>query len=93
VIIKLLREVSENQIGNEQCGFKNGRGCVDEVLHLGVWENYFEKQKNVFLPFIDIENVYDGVDRLAIWEALRICYILTIYHTGKRIYHMVYNLT
>jgi hypothetical protein len=40
-------------------------------LNLGVWENYLEEQKDVFLTFIDLEKNYDGVDRVAIWEVLR----------------------
>jgi hypothetical protein len=35
-----------------------------------VCENYLEKQKKVFVAFMDIEKAYDRVESMAMWEVL-----------------------
>ena len=32
VLIKIVRAGNESGIGEEQCGFKQGRGCMDQVF-------------------------------------------------------------
>ena len=32
VLIKRVRGRTESAIGEEQCGFRQGRGCIDQVL-------------------------------------------------------------
>jgi hypothetical protein len=44
---------------------------VDQVFALKcVCEKYLEKQKEVFVAFMDLEEAYDRVDRVAVWEVL-----------------------
>jgi hypothetical protein len=45
---------------------------VDQVIALKcLCEKYLEKQKEVFVAFMDIEKANDIVDRMAMWEVLR----------------------
>jgi predicted acetyltransferase len=45
-----------------------GSGVCFEVC---VCEKYLEKQKVVFVALMDLQKAYDRVDRMAIWEVLR----------------------
>jgi hypothetical protein len=46
LIIERLKEITEMQIRDEQCGFRKGRGCVDHLFALKcVCEKYLKKQK------------------------------------------------
>jgi hypothetical protein len=42
-------------------------------------EKYLEKQKEEFVAFMNLEKVYNRVDRMAIWE------VLTMYGVGGKI--------
>ena len=56
VLIKRVRAGTECAIGKEQCRFRQGRGCVDQVFAIRqVCEKYLENGKN-----------YSG--RLWIWK-------------------------
>jgi hypothetical protein len=48
------------QIRDEHGGFRKGRGFVDQVFALKcMCEKYFEKQKDVFFAFMNLEKAYD----------------------------------
>ena len=34
ILIERVRDMTEGMIGEEQCGFRMGRGCVDQVFTL-----------------------------------------------------------
>ena len=73
IIIERVRRRTENAREEEQSGFRKGRGCVDQVYALkNVLEKMTEKQKEVFMAFLDLEKAYDRVPREALWEVLRI---------------------
>ena len=72
ILIKKVRLLTENLIGEEQCGFRKGRGCVDQVFVIRqVCEKFLSAGKAVFFAFMDLEKAYDRVDRKALWEVLR----------------------
>jgi hypothetical protein len=57
----------DQQIGEEQFGFRKGRGTRDAIGVLrSIGERYNEKGKNVHVCFIDLEKAFDRVD----WEKL-----------------------
>ena len=71
LLIKRIRDVTEGVIGDEQCGFRRERGCMDQVFVVRqVCEKYIAKGKNVYWAFMDLEKAYDRVDRKAVWEVL-----------------------
>ena len=73
VLIERVKACTEHQIGEEQCGFRSGRGCVDQVFALkNVCEKYLDKQRDLYVAFMDLEKAYDRVDREALWKVLRI---------------------
>ena len=71
VLDKRLRE--ETEIGDEQFGFMSGRGTVDAIFILRqMMEKYAEKQRSLFLAFIDLEKAYDRVPRSEVWRSMRL---------------------
>ena len=49
VLIKRVRAGTECAIGEEQCGFRQGRGCMDQVFSVRqVCEKYIAKGKMYF---------------------------------------------
>ena len=60
-------DCTDSAIGEEQCGFRSGRGCTDHIFAFRqVCEKYLAKGKDVFWAFMDLEKAYDRVDRDAL---------------------------
>ena len=73
ILINRVREITEELVGEEQGGFRKGKGCVDQIFVLrNIVEKYLEKGKKVYAAFMDLEKAYDRVDREGIWRVLRI---------------------
>ena len=59
-------------IGENQGGFREGRGCVDQVFTVRmIAEKFKEKKKNLYLCFMDLEKAYDRVCRKKMWSVLK----------------------
>ena len=59
VLIKRVMARTEWEIRKEQCGFRQGRGCVDQVfVARQVCEKYSANGKDVFRAFMDLEKAY-----------------------------------
>ena len=68
VLIKRVRTRTECAIGKEQCGFRQGRGCMDRVFSIRqVYEEYLANGKDVFWAFMDLEKAYETIDRHGMW--------------------------
>ena len=73
VLIKRVRARTECAIGEEQCGFRQGRGCMDKVFAVRqVCEKYLTNVKDVFWTFVNLERAYDTIDRHGMWQILRV---------------------
>ena len=58
-------------IGEEQGGFREGRGFMDQVFILRmIEEKSRDTKKDVYMCFMDLEKAYDRVDRNKLWEVL-----------------------
>ena len=69
VLIKRVRAGTECAIGEEQCGFRQGRGCMDEVFAVRqVCEKYLANRKDVFWAFMDLEKAYDVAAAKSVWS-------------------------
>ena len=80
VLINRISSETECAIGEEQCGFRRGRGCVDQVFAVRqMCEKAIERGKEVVWAFMDLEKAYDRVDRNALWK------VLCIYGVGGRL--------
>ena len=75
-------------IGEEQCGFRQGRGCMDQVFAgRQVCKKYLANGKDVFWAFMDLEKVYDTIDRHGIWQ------MLWVYGVGGKLLKAVQSFT
>ena len=73
VLIKRAMARTECAIGLEQRGFRQGRGCMDQVFAVRqVCEKYLANWKDVFWAFMDLERAYDTIDRHGMWQILRV---------------------
>ena len=84
VLIERVQLGTEGMVGEEQGGFKRGRGCVDQVFVVRqVGEKHLAKGKDVFSAYMDLEKAYDNVDREGLWQVLR------LYGIGGRLLNAV----
>ena len=68
ILIERVRVLPERMIGEEQCGFRSGRGCVDQVFVMKqMSEKFCGKNKSLFVAYMDLEKAYDRIDRDAMW--------------------------
>ena len=56
---------------DEQGGFRAGRGCNDQIFTVRqIMEKTIEKDKVVYMAFVDLEKVHDKVNREKLWRVL-----------------------
>ena len=71
IIRNRLNEHLEDEMVQEQCGFRKGRICIDAIFTV---QYIMEKRKEHNLPllllFIDYEKAYDNVSRGKLWEMM-----------------------
>ena len=74
-------------IGEEQCAFRSGRGCPDQIFTLKqMSEKMKEKNKKLFLGFMDLQQAYDIINRDALWQ------VLMIYGVGGRLLNAIKSI-
>ena len=62
ILDKRLRERVEHKLGEEQLGFRKGRGATDGIFSLRqLVEKRLEKQGHMALAFVDLERAFDTV--------------------------------
>ena len=73
VLIKRVKAGAECAIGEEQCGFRQGTGCMDQIFAVRqVCEKYLANGKDVFWAFMDLEKAYYTIDRHGMWQMIRV---------------------
>ena len=64
VLIKRVRGGTECAIWEEQCGFRQGRRCMDQVFAVRqVCEKFLANGKDIFWAFMDLEKAYGTINR------------------------------
>ena len=72
ILIDRIRNGTDGIFGEEQCRFRRGRECVDQIFTArDVSEKYTSKGKDVYWAFMDLEKAYDRIDREALWTVLQ----------------------
>ena len=67
VLIERVIECTDGAIGGEQCGFRKGMSCGDQIFAVRqICEKKLEKHQEVFWAFMDLEKAYDRIDREAL---------------------------
>ena len=85
-MIEKFHSLTEGVIG-EQCGFRSGRGCVDQVFVVKqMSENFVDESKCFYVAYIDLEKVYDKFDREAMWP------VLGVYGINDQLFKAVQSL-
>jgi sorting nexin-29 len=71
IIKNRINEHLEDEMVEEQCGFRKGRSCTHAIFTV---QQIIEKRKERILPlfllFIDYEKAYDNVNRDKLWEMM-----------------------
>ena len=71
VILKRIRGKIRQEVAEEQCGFVEGRGTSNAIFTLRmIAERTIEKQRNLYLCFIDYEKAFDRVKHAHLMEIL-----------------------
>ncbi len=67
-----MRPIVEPRIQEEQCGFRPGRGTLDQLYTLSrVLEGSWEFAQPIHMCFVDLEKAFDCVPRGILWRVLR----------------------
>ena len=72
ILQQRLKRYVEEVVGEEQAGFRRGRGTVDQIFVIRqLSEKYFEKNRTLYNNFIDFKHVFDSVLQEGLWQVLR----------------------
>ncbi len=73
ILYERMMKITDKSVGDEQVGFRRGRGCVDQIFAMNMLvEQYLEKDRKLFAAFMYLEEAYDRVDRKGPWDTLRV---------------------
>ena len=74
-ILNWLKPHADLFLLENQCGFRQGRGCADQLFSLWVlMEKAGEFHKPIYICFIDLRKVYDSVNHNSLWTVLQHSY-------------------
>ena len=70
-IIQNRLKAIDGVLREAQCGFRSGRGCVDQVFCLwALIEKAYKFNSPLYLCFIALTKASDSVNRMALWKVL-----------------------
>ena len=77
IISNRLKPHVELLLRENQCGFRKGRGCNDQIYTLqSLMKKAREFHQPLYVCFIDLRKAYDSVNRDTLWAVLQQCYHL-----------------
>ena len=76
-ILNRLKPRADSLLRENQCGFRKGRGCADQLFTLRIlMEKAREFRQPLYVCFIDLRKAYNSVNRESLWILLQDCYNL-----------------
>ncbi|XP_065575029.1 uncharacterized protein LOC136036656 [Artemia franciscana] len=77
MILFRLRDAVDKVSREEPCGFRKGRGCIDQIFTLRlIIEKFLSVQTNLVPSFIDYEQAFYSFDKRALSRVLSLYGIL-----------------
>ena len=72
IILNRISGPLDEEMRDEQAGFRANRGCVDQSNSLRlIVEQSNEFRTPLYITYVDFEKAFDSINRERIWEALR----------------------
>lgn len=89
ILERRLRKVVEDEMEEEQAAFREGRQTQDHLFTIRTaMEKNIEKNRDMFLAFLDLKAAFDSVPRHHIWTALAAKQVpMRLINAIKSIYH------
>ena len=73
LFIELIRNNSDRAMEEEQWGFREEWGSVDQIYAVRqIHDKYMDVNREVYLVFMDLEKSYDKIDKRVLWQVMRI---------------------
>ena len=71
VLNERVKVLTVDKLMDEQSGFRASRGSIDQIFTVKqIVEKAIEKNKKLYMAFVDLERAYDNVNRGKLWKAL-----------------------
>ena len=72
VILDRIKSAIDDRLREEQAGFREGRGCIDQIFALrNIIEQCMEWNVPLFVNFIDFQKAFDSIHRDTLWKILQ----------------------
>jgi len=72
IIIQQISSAVDQQLRQEQPGFRRGRGCADQLFTLrNIIEQCTEWQRQLYINFVDFQKAFDSIHRDSLWHILQ----------------------
>ena len=94
IILSRLRSWYENQISDEQNGFRSNRGTTDGIYTVKrVHQISHRKQQSVFLLFVDLSAAFDHIPRKWLFDSIKLRFTNQLTPTLIKILETLYRQT
>ena len=67
VLNERVKVLTVDKVMDEQGGSRSGRGCIGQIFAV---KQIVEKDKTVYMAFVDLGKAYDNMNRGNLWKAL-----------------------
>ena len=72
VVIQRIQDVVEEQLREEQAGFRRGRSTTEQLFTLrNILEQCNEWNAPLFVNFVDFEKAFDSIHRESLWSIMK----------------------